>query len=66
MDTLILDLKVTYQDRTIDSSKYADSIHLNRNGTQILINAFVAAFPNLQPTDENRLYSTVVNLDAVR
>ena len=52
--------KVTYQDGTIDSSKYADSIHLNSNGTQILINAFVAAVPNLQPTDENRLYSTVV------
>lgn len=52
--------KVTYQDGTIDTSKFVDGLHLSGSGTQVLINAFVEAVPDLKPT-EGELWSTVVN-----
>ena len=52
--------KVTYQDGSIDASKYSDSIHLNSNGTQILINAFVAVIPDLKPTETSNQWTEIV------
>ena len=52
--------KVTYQDGSIDASKYSDSIHLNSSGTQILINAFVALIPDLKPTETSNQLTEIV------
>ena len=52
--------KITYQDGSIDRSKYSDSIHLNSSGTQILINAFVAVIPDLKPTETGNQWTEVV------
>ena len=52
--------KVTYQDGSIDASKYSDSIHLNSSGTRILINAFVAEIPDLKPTETGNQWTEIV------
>ena len=56
--------KITYQGGSIDASKYTDSIHLNSNGTQILIDAFVVVIPDLKLTKTGNQWTEVVKVAA--